>query len=301
MYLKSDPSTTPHRSNSCLDVSILLSESRNRILASCGKTYRHLGQISENSSRGFLYGSLLSSLSLSGPQGRDSLLWQHRNNIFQASLKTDFWVPHADFLAWWEGPDVKKKKKEFLGDSNVQVLLVHTLSWAHNKAETEIQQKRPSQEQSKGLDLQPGFPPVEWKPEAAEKEAEDEGKGIPDMGEGASATEDPRLGWRDFQGQPAFSENTPLCLESTCQARVLDSYQPSRQRGGFRLSVLRCGNEGRHCFWPKCRDTNRTTSVTPHSVIQRAKSQPTAAAHHCAPWGNSRGKNRMRHSLLWTN
>ena len=68
------------------------------------------------------------SLSLSGPQGRDSLLWQHRNNIFQASLKTDFWVPHADFLAWWEGPDVKKKKKEFLGDSNVQVLLVHTLS-----------------------------------------------------------------------------------------------------------------------------------------------------------------------------
>ena len=47
-------------------------------------------------------------LSLSGPQGCDSLLWHRRNNILRASLKTDSWVPHSDFLACWEGPGVKK-------------------------------------------------------------------------------------------------------------------------------------------------------------------------------------------------
>ena len=44
-------------------------------------------------------------------------------------------------------------------------------------------------------------------------------------------------------------------------------------------------------------DTNRTKSITHHSVIQRVKSQSTAALITELPRGIQDRKNRMRHSL----
>ena len=201
MYLKSDPNT-PHRSYSCLDVSILLTKAGTELSPPVGKPTDTWAR-SENSSRGFLYGSLpFFSLSLSGPQGCDSLLWQHRNNILRASLKTGSWV-HT--LTFWPAGKVQVSK-ENLRDSNVQALLAHTLSlsshwgWNRNSAEETL----PRAEQRPAFTAR--FSP-QWneslrlrRRRQKVREGAQEEQGIPDVGEGAPAIGDPRLGWGDFQG-----------------------------------------------------------------------------------------------------